>query len=119
MYTVLYTIILYEKVEITLKKIITFEADKQRHLKFGMNGLIQLEKELGRPLTALSTEQFSLEDLRTMLYVGLKWEDKKLTQDAVGDIMDEAIENHGMEYLSAKLGEALTGAFGNTKTPSK
>lgn len=102
-----------------MKKVVTFNADKERHLKFGMNGLIQLEKELGKPLTALSTEQFSLADLRTMLYVGLKWEDKKLTQDAVGDIMDEAIELHGMDYLSKQLGEALTGAFGNTATPSQ
>lgn len=100
-------------------KTVAFEADKMRNLKYGMNGMIQLEKELGKPLTSLSDSEFSLEDLRTMLYVGLKWEDKELTPDQVGDIMDEAIEKHGMEYLSNQLGKALEGAFGNTAMPSK
>lgn len=102
-----------------MKKIVTFEADKARNLKYGTNALIQLEKELGKPLTAMETEAFKIEDLRTMIYVGLKWEDKELTYDAVGDIMDEAIEKHGMEYLSKKLGEAIKGAFGNTAMPSE
>lgn len=100
-------------------KTITFDADKSRNLKFGMNALIQLEKELGKPLTSMGTDEFKLEDLRTMLYIGLKWEDKKLSQDSVGDIMDEAIAKHGMEYLSTQLGEALQGAFGNTAMPFK
>ena len=101
-----------------MKKIVTFDADKARNLKYGMNALIQLEKELGKPLTNMGAEEFKLEDLRTMLFIGLKWEDKELTKDAVGDIMDEAIEKHGMEYLSKKLAEALQGAFGNTAMPS-
>lgn len=103
-----------------MKKIISIEADKNRHLKFGMNALIQLEKELGKPITSMADEnEFKLEDLRTMIYVGLKWEDKNLTMEQVGDIMDEAIEKNGMEYLSEKLGEALEGAFGNTAMPSE
>lgn len=102
-----------------MKKIVSFEADKNRNLKYGMNAMIQLEKELGKPLTSLADGEFKLEDLRTMLYIGLKWEQKDLTPDQVGDIMDEAIEKHGMQYLSGKLGEALQGAFGNTAMPSK
>ncbi|WP_026565880.1 hypothetical protein [Bacillus sp. UNC41MFS5] len=95
-----------------MKKIVAFDADKTRNLKYGMNAMIQLEKKLGKSLTALANEEFKLEDLRSMLFIGLKWEDKELTEDAVGDIMDEAIEKHGMEYISEKLGEALQGAFG-------
>jgi hypothetical protein len=102
-----------------MKKVVTFEADKKRHLKYGMNALIQLEKELGKPLASIGAGEVKLEDLRTMLYIGLKWEDKELTYEQVGDVMDEAIENHGMEYLSQKLGEALQGAFGNTAMPTE
>jgi hypothetical protein len=95
-----------------MKKIVAFEADKMRNLKYGMNAMIQLEKKLGKSLSSLANEEFKLEDLRAMLYIGLKWEDKELTEESVGDIMDEAIEKHGMQYLSEKLGEALQGAFG-------
>ncbi|MCD4839729.1 hypothetical protein LRS37_12805 [Neobacillus sedimentimangrovi] len=103
-----------------MKKIVSFEADKMRNLKYGINALIELEKALGKPLTDMSSNNFKLEDLRTMLYIGLKWEDKELTPETVGDIMDAAIEKHGMEYLSKKLGEALEGAFGNAAAiPSK
>lgn len=101
-----------------MKKIISVEMDKHRNLKYGMNAMIQLEKELGKSLMGLAEDEFKLSDLRTMLYIGLKWEDKELTYEQVGDLMDDAIEKHGMEYLSTKLGEALQGAFGNTAMPS-
>lgn len=101
-----------------MKKIVSVEMDKMRNMKFGMNALIQLEKELGKPLTSMGTDEFKLEDLRTMLYIGLKWEDKELTHDMTGDIMDEAIEKHSIQYVSEKLAEALQGAFGQTAMPS-
>jgi imidazoleglycerol phosphate dehydratase HisB len=56
-------------------------------------------------------------DLRTMLYVGLKWEDKELTLDQTGDIMDAFIEKHTFEELSSKLGEAVRKAFGGKAQP--
>lgn len=97
-----------------MKKIVSFEADKARNLKFGINGLVSLEKELGRPLSQMQGENgFALEDLRTIFYVGLKWEDKDLTHEGVGDILDEAIEKNGMEYITKKLGEAIQGSLGS------
>ena len=101
-----------------MKKTVAFEADKVRNLKFGMNAMIQLEKELGKPLSSLGADEFKLGDLRTMLFVGLKWEDKDLSLETVGEIMDEAIDKHGIEYLSEKIGEAMQGAFGNTAMPT-
>lgn len=99
-------------------KVVTIEADKQRHIKYGMNAFIRLERELGRPMTELG-DNLSMEDLRTMLWVGLLWEDKKLTPEKVGDLMDVVIETEGLEYLSNALGEAVQGAMGGTATPSK
>lgn len=100
-----------------MARLVTIEMDKQRHMKFGINGLIQLEKELGRPLTEMS-EGLSMEDFRMFLYVGLRFEDKKLTPEKVGDLMDDVIEERGMEYLSEKLGEAM-GAMNATALPSE
>lgn len=101
-----------------MKKIVTIEMDKARNLKFGMNALIELEKELGKPLTELSEGGVSLETLRSMVYVGLKWEDKKLSRENIGDLMDEVVEKHGMEYLSEKINVAVQGAFGGSAAPS-
>lgn len=100
-------------------KIVTIQADKERHIKYGMNAFVRLERELGKPLTSMMSDETSLEELRTMLWVGLMWEDKKLTPDKVGDIMDEVMETQGLEYLSGALGEAIQGALGKTATPSK
>lgn len=99
-------------------KVVTIQADKERHIKYGMNAFVKLERELGKPLTSM-TDDTSLEELRTMLWVGLLWEDKKLSPDKVGDIMDEVIDTEGLDYLSAALGEAIQGALGKTATPSK
>ena len=97
-----------------MSKLVEFEADKTRSIKFGINSLIRLEKEMGnRPLTSLSTEEFKIEDLRTILHVGLSHEDKELTLEKTGDIIDEAIEKNGMNYVSQKLAESLQKAFGN------
>lgn len=98
-----------------MKKIVSIEMDKVRNLKFGINNLIELEKKLNRPLASLSGESFGLVDLRTILFIGLKWEDKELTEEQTGEIMDIAIENHGIQYLSEKLAEAMQSVFGGLK----
>ena len=37
---------------------------------------------------------------------------KSLTEEQVGDLIDNSIEKHGMNYVSEKLGEAFTKTFG-------
>ena len=102
------------------KKIVAIEVEgKEKHIRLGMNALIELEGILGKPITAIGGSAVSLSDLRAMLYVGLKWEDKKLTLETVGDYMDSIIEEKGIEYLSDKLGEALQGSVGSSALPSK
>ena len=64
-------------------KIVEIEMDKKRHLKFGMNSMISLEKGSWKKFTMLGDGSFSLGDLRTILFIGLKWEDKSLTESAV------------------------------------
>lgn len=103
-----------------MAKTVMINADKARNLKFGMNTLVELEEMLGTPITELDTSSFSMKDLRTIYYVGLKWEDKELTQELAGDVIDAVIENEGMEYLSNSLAKALESAFGgNSAPPSK
>lgn len=96
---------------------VLIKADKERNLKFGINALIDMEEIVGRPLEELQNGA-SIKDLRTMLYVGLKWEDKQLTQESTGDIMDAAVDNMGFEALSEALGKAMESAFGGAAMPS-
>lgn len=101
-------------------RIIIIDMDKERHLKFGMNALVKLEKDMGKPLSEMDENNFAMSDLVSMFKAGLYWEDKALTDEDVGDIMDDAIEKHGMSYLSSKLGEAIKKSLGDSKNlPSK
>ena len=102
-----------------MTKTITLEMDKARNLKYGMNALIELEKDLGRPLSQMGGD-FKIEDFRVMLYHGLRWEDKDLTLEDVGDLADIVMSEKGIKFLGEQLGKAIQDAMGNGKaTPSK
>ncbi|MBH0159885.1 hypothetical protein [Fictibacillus sp. 26RED30] len=101
-----------------MSKTVAIKADKARNLKFGTNSMVQAEEMLGKPITEFG-DQVHLGDLRIILYVGLRWEDKELTLESTGDIMDEILENEGIDYLSKKLGDAIQKAFGQKAVPSK
>ena len=90
-----------------MKKIVAIELDKVRHLKFNLNALITAESITGKKLSELSSEggSFDLSFLRALLYAGLKWEDKELTLEDVGDLID--MDN--LEFVTEKLGEAMQG----------
>lgn len=101
-------------------KIVKIRMDKERHLKFGMNATIQLEKDLGKPISQMGTSP-SLEELSIIMFHGLKWEDKKLTLELVGDLFDEAVEHYGtFQEVVKLLMEAFSATFGEKNaTPSK
>jgi len=100
------------------KKLIEIELDKKRYLQANINTIIRMEEELGRPISELS-ENVKIGDLRTMLYCLLLNGEKDLTLERVGELMDIAIERHGVEYLSEKIAEAMTNILGqNSAIPS-
>ena len=94
-----------------MAKIITIKADKERHLKLGINGLIQLEEDLGKPVSEIS-EGIGMKEFRAILYLALKWEDKALTYETTGELMDLIIEDKGFEYLGEIIGKLIQGAMG-------
>lgn len=100
------------------KKLIEIELDKKRYLQASINTIIRMEEELGRPISELS-ENVKIGDLRTMLYCLLLNGEKDLTLEKVGELMDIAIEQHGVEYLSEKIAETMTNILGqNSAIPS-
>lgn len=99
-------------------KTTTVMMDKERHLRFSTNALIELEEVLGKPISSIG-EDVAMSDIRAMFYVGLKWEDKKITMVSTGDLIDEALEHQDFEELAGELTKAITSAIGKAQLPSK
>ncbi|WMU08031.1 hypothetical protein vBCtySFA67_00013 [Clostridium phage vB_CtyS-FA67] len=91
-----------------MSRITVINLDKERHLKFNLNALILAEKETGIKMSDMANEAkdgLSLEFLRAFLYAGLKWEDKKLTVEKVGDMIDFDNLSEVSEVLSEAMGD--------------
>lgn len=97
-----------------MKKFVSIELDKTRNLRYGINALCQMEEMLGKSVTKLQ-EEIGIKEFRIMLYCGLVWEDNTITLEKVGDLMDEAISDKGIEYINGKVSEALELALGVKK----
>lgn len=102
-----------------MKKSVAIELDKARNLRYGMNALCTIEEIIGKPISALNLNSLSMKELRAILYAGLVYEDKTLTEESVGALIDDY---SNIKDISIKLGEAFTLAFGerkNEKSPQK
>ena len=94
------------------KKTVTIELDKARNLRYGMNGLVKIEELTGRPITKLDLDNISMKDLRAIAYAGLYHEDKELTLEKTGNLIDEYLD---ITSLAEKIAEAFTISFSNSK----
>ena len=78
-----------------------------RNLKYGFNALVTLEETFGVKINELLTTLaggLRLSDMRAILWAGLIHEDKALTPEAVGDMID------GVEDIAA-IGTAIKAAI--------
>ena len=70
-------------------KKVYIELDKQREIKFNMNALATLEQSYGSFKKAMEALQdSSIVAMRALLHAGLRHEDKSLTVDQVGELVD-------------------------------
>lgn len=99
------------------KQSVTLELDKPRSLRFGLNALVRVEEMIGKPISKLDLDNISVKDMRTIIYAGLFHEDKNLTPERVGELIDDYSD---INTVAEKLGEAMTEAFGrkNEKKPT-
>lgn len=95
-----------------MKKSVTIELDKARNLRYGMNALVKIEELTGKPITKLDLESISMKDLRIIVYAGLCHEDKDLTLEGVGELIDNYSD---ITQVANKIAEAFTIAFGSSK----
>jgi hypothetical protein len=84
---------------------VKIQLDKERTLKFTLNSLVYAEEQ-GLDLQGMNGKdaKLKLKDLRVLLVAGLMHEDKELTEESVGEMID--IQN------LKPISEALNKAFG-------
>ena len=86
------------------EKKVYIELDKKREIRFDMNALAELEEIYGsfdKAMAALKNS--SIKAMRALLYSGLKHEDKKLTIEQVGAMVDMA----SLSSVTMKITEAF------------
>lgn len=98
-----------------MKKGITIVLDRPRTLRYGMNALAKIEDITGKPIVNLDLNNVGIKDLLVIVYAGLYHEDKSLTVEQVGDLIDEYAD---MNAIAEKIGEAFTLAFGGANKES-
>lgn len=95
-----------------MKQGITLNLDKPRILRYGINALAKIEDVTGKPLMHLDLNSVGIKDLLAIVYSGLYHEDKNLTIDEVGNLIDEY---SNLNEVAEAVGKALTLAFGEAK----
>jgi len=101
-----------------MKRDVLIYADKERRLRFNTTAFCTLEEITGKTVFELN-EGAGMREMRAMLYCGLYWEDKELTIEGTGEVMDVILREKDVDYLSEKLGEALELAIGDKETKEK
>ncbi|MGL5692442.1 MAG: hypothetical protein ACRCXA_00070 [Peptostreptococcaceae bacterium] len=87
-----------------MKKGTLIKLDRNRYLKFNLNSIRVLEKEHNIAFDKLE-EEFSMEAVQKILYVGLLKDDPTLTFEEVGELVD--LEN--IQVVVDALGKAFGG----------
>ena len=83
---------------------------KMKRLRYGTNALAELNS-LGISLSNMQEKITGPEDvttLRAVFWAGLLHENRDLTPEQAGDLMDEA---ESFVYIAEKIGEAILAAF--------
>lgn len=99
-----------------MKKGVTIILDRPRTLRYGLNALAKVEDITGKNIMGLDLNNVSIKDLLAIIYAGLYHEDKELTVEKVGDLIDE---HSNITEVAEKLGEAFTEAFGKGNGKAK
>lgn len=84
--------------------------DKERNLKYGFKSLKALEKYFKKSLKKVMEEADTLDGFQTILFHGLKHEDENLTVSILGDLLEDFVDEYGLQELYRIFGEAMVKA---------
>jgi hypothetical protein len=89
--------------------------DKEYELKFPVNTLCMMAED---NIDVMNIENIpvNLKTIRDLFYYGLKYENKKITKNQAGDLMDDYLEDGGNIYdLFVEIMNALAKSLGKGK----
>lgn len=86
-----------------MKPSVLINLDKPRNIRLDTNALVKAEEVLKKPLPLIGAN-CGVRETRALLWAGLLHEDKYLTLDDVGDLIDIC----GLECASDKVNEAVS-----------
>jgi hypothetical protein len=80
-----------------------------KKLKFTYNSIADVEEKIGLGIGALfAEEKVGFNTLRYLLWGGLKWQDKTITPQAAGAMIEDHLESGGrFDDLYTKIVEAM------------
>jgi hypothetical protein len=91
--------------------IVEVELDKVRHIRYTMNALAEIEDRLGVPLSEMKDVKMTIKNVRVILWAGLIHEDKDLTLEEVGEMVDLG----NFEEVQTKVAEAFGATQGKNE----
>lgn len=90
--------------------------DRPRRLHYDTNAICDLEEKLGKPISAaLDSQSAGFSMVRALLWAGIKHEDKGMTIERTGRILNDYIVAGGSQQaLGDRINQALkaSGLFG-------
>lgn len=101
-----------------------YENGRKRDLKFNVNALADFEQETGMGFAQMMKQRAVFGSARAMIWAGLKWQDRGLTIEKVGELLSEYLQDPEVEegahtidtILSVAIGAAVEqGALGRFK----
>lgn len=104
------------------KTLIDLKDNKEHHLRYDLNCLCDIETVFDCGFFNILKNWDGFRLTRCLLWAGLKWKDKKMTQVKAGKIIEEYIDAGGkMKDISAICMDALTasGALKNLMEPDE
>lgn len=89
--------------------------DKEYELKFPVNTLCMMAED-NIDVMNIESVPVNLKTIRDLFYYGLKYENKKITKNQAGDLMDDYLEDGGNIYdLFVEIMNALAKSLGKGK----
>lgn len=90
---------------------VPIKLDRERKLKYTINSLVDFEESVGMPVVQVAMNPFlmaSFRMIRAFLWVGLKWEEHKLTPERTGALIQQFLDEGGdLKVLSTAIEDAL------------
>lgn len=91
-----------------MARYVSVELDKPRRLRFDINAISDAEEELGTGIGKALQMRAGIREIRALLWAGLKWEDRGLTLERTGYILQDYLNNGGsIDDVSTWIGEGL------------